>query len=185
MLPLIVATLLPGAAAVPWTATTTDLAAAAAYADAVALPPKDRPYIRYLWWDEYWDTAIPRHSMRRYELLTDSIWAMISQAGSFPRSVTVRPRLVRIDLRKSGHEKFLAIWENFRGIDPVFHNKVKYFKEKTYTAYFPAGFYATTKTQGEKKTVEKTWYEATVIEEKLNPGDIHDEVAVWANPLVE
>jgi hypothetical protein len=149
--------------------------AAAAYYDATRLPKHEACFFRYVWWDESW---------KDYQLLTRVTQATISLERDFPRPVKVAPWVMRLDMRESGHQKFLVVWENFRKLDFVFHNKQKVFKDSTYLTYYPSGFYPTW--IGEKKEkVEQKWYEASVQEVAFKAGQVIDVPSIVANVEVD
>ncbi len=155
------------------------LAAKAAYQDAASLPVKDRPFVRYLWWNKAWLKD------NEYHTLTKSQLALLSTRKIIPSPVIVAPGLLRIDTRETGWDKRLAVWERFAKIDFVFHHKLKLLEDATFDVYYPAGFYDTTSKENDKTSTSQQWYECSQEQVKVKAGQLIDRAAVTANPLVE
>lgn len=140
------------------------MAVVAARADAVQIPRHDRIFMRYLWWPEGWSYQ---------PLLTRAQQALLSDQGDFPTPRRVVENLYCIDMRQSGHDKRLQVWEKFLDVDFVFHNVEEYLESAILTVYHPPGVY------------DGKYYGPTSSEVKLKPGQQIVRSARWANPLVE
>lgn len=161
-------------------ATSPKAAVAAAYYDAVRLPPHQRLYTRYVWWptgDTTWVNT---------EIITKGHQTSLSDQGPFPQPVRVCPGLYRLDATQSGWDRKrkngsitgLQVWEKFAPFNFFFTGEWQFLEDTKLTFYFPPGLYETT-------SGVKAWYGPTKETILIKAGKSAFQPAPWANPLVE
>lgn len=104
------------------------LAASAAYADVLRLPPGDRRFARYLWMPR------PGADLKVAQRLH---WNLLSREKEFGTPVEATSDLLRLDLRE--YRLPADVWEKFAAIDVFFHSKKEFLAPGEFYEFWPGG----------------------------------------------